>query len=252
VASGGPADPQSWNRYAYVLNDPINLYDPTGLQAEGPPISPYQGILDLIAGRLRNEWIASRNREMPDSLSDFERVRRQRTAEFQLWSAEALQKLGVGCVKAFRADSPSAEGHHNYESLLEEMIHGITSLDFLDLHEESHRTAIIGNVFAGGYTGGDWGRTILDWTGDQGQSRAYTFGHNTIILGLSFTVSHTEAGKRDVYTTMVHEMLHVFTQLDDRQLARNFGLDFQDAPGATGVTNASRAISDWIRTDCKK
>jgi RHS repeat-associated protein len=30
-ASGGPADPQSWNRYAYVQNDPVNYYDPEGL-----------------------------------------------------------------------------------------------------------------------------------------------------------------------------------------------------------------------------
>jgi RHS repeat-associated protein len=30
-ASGGPADPQSWNRYAYVQNDPVNYIDPLGL-----------------------------------------------------------------------------------------------------------------------------------------------------------------------------------------------------------------------------
>jgi RHS repeat-associated protein len=30
-ASGGPAVPQSWNRYAYVQNDPINYGDPAGL-----------------------------------------------------------------------------------------------------------------------------------------------------------------------------------------------------------------------------
>jgi RHS repeat-associated protein len=29
--SGGPADPQSWNHFMYVLGDPINLYDPMGL-----------------------------------------------------------------------------------------------------------------------------------------------------------------------------------------------------------------------------
>jgi RHS repeat-associated protein len=31
--SGMPINPQSWNRYAYVLNDPVNFVDPFGLQA---------------------------------------------------------------------------------------------------------------------------------------------------------------------------------------------------------------------------
>ena len=31
IASGGPSDPQSWNRYAYVAGDPVNLVDPQGL-----------------------------------------------------------------------------------------------------------------------------------------------------------------------------------------------------------------------------
>jgi RHS repeat-associated protein len=30
-ASGGPSDPASWNRYAYVENDPVNFSDPEGL-----------------------------------------------------------------------------------------------------------------------------------------------------------------------------------------------------------------------------
>jgi RHS repeat-associated protein len=36
-----PADPQSWNRYAYVLGDPINFHDPTGRLSETPPPSWY-------------------------------------------------------------------------------------------------------------------------------------------------------------------------------------------------------------------
>jgi RHS repeat-associated protein len=31
TGSGDPADPQSWNRYAYVQNDPVNFWDPGGL-----------------------------------------------------------------------------------------------------------------------------------------------------------------------------------------------------------------------------
>ena len=33
-------DPQSLNRYSYVLNDPVNLTDPTGLNPQDPPPSP--------------------------------------------------------------------------------------------------------------------------------------------------------------------------------------------------------------------
>ncbi|MEK7993482.1 MAG: RHS repeat-associated core domain-containing protein, partial [Planctomycetota bacterium] len=35
---GDPAEPQSWNYYAYVLNDPVNLNDPEGLDVKLPPI----------------------------------------------------------------------------------------------------------------------------------------------------------------------------------------------------------------------
>ncbi len=39
-ASGGPSDPGSWNRYAYVQGDPVNLFDPQGLQSESPEGPP--------------------------------------------------------------------------------------------------------------------------------------------------------------------------------------------------------------------
>jgi RHS repeat-associated protein len=37
-ASGGPKDPKSWNRYTYVLGDPLNYYDPGGRFALYPEI----------------------------------------------------------------------------------------------------------------------------------------------------------------------------------------------------------------------
>jgi RHS repeat-associated protein len=36
VMSGGMGNPQGWNRYAYVGADPVNLHDPSGLNARGP------------------------------------------------------------------------------------------------------------------------------------------------------------------------------------------------------------------------
>jgi len=38
-ASGGPASPQSWNRYAYVHNDPVNYFDPSGTNEADPNAS---------------------------------------------------------------------------------------------------------------------------------------------------------------------------------------------------------------------
>jgi RHS repeat-associated protein len=36
IASGRAAVPQSWNRYSYVLNNPLNLIDPNGLEDDDP------------------------------------------------------------------------------------------------------------------------------------------------------------------------------------------------------------------------
>jgi RHS repeat-associated protein len=38
--SVGPKDPATWNRYSYTRSDPVNRYDPLGLQDEGPPQAP--------------------------------------------------------------------------------------------------------------------------------------------------------------------------------------------------------------------
>ena len=39
LASGEPNNPKTWNRYAYVLNNPIRLIDPNGLE-EVDPVQP--------------------------------------------------------------------------------------------------------------------------------------------------------------------------------------------------------------------
>ncbi|MDP2995996.1 MAG: RHS repeat-associated core domain-containing protein [Bryobacterales bacterium] len=58
TASGGPGVPQSWNRYAYVQNDPVNWHDPGGLMAVAAGESgPGKGFCDLNPLKRRFENI---------------------------------------------------------------------------------------------------------------------------------------------------------------------------------------------------
>ena len=49
-SSGKISDPLSWNRYAYVMGDPINKYDPTGLDSWDPSTNTVHGDLDPWVG----------------------------------------------------------------------------------------------------------------------------------------------------------------------------------------------------------
>jgi len=44
LASGEVSNPQTWNRYAYVMNNPVNFTDPSGLQMHGRGMGDCQGV----------------------------------------------------------------------------------------------------------------------------------------------------------------------------------------------------------------
>jgi RHS repeat-associated protein len=48
LASGKSADPQTFNRYVYVLNNPLILTDPTGLQSGEKPIPEEPGVFEVV------------------------------------------------------------------------------------------------------------------------------------------------------------------------------------------------------------
>ena len=47
---GQPSDPQSWNRYAYVRNNPVNLVDPSGQNLLGWLIKAFLALLSYLTG----------------------------------------------------------------------------------------------------------------------------------------------------------------------------------------------------------
>lgn len=75
-ASGGPGVPQSWNRYGYVENDPVNYRDPQGLEScsvtrallpdpgcynppEGGAYNPFSIFQTYGDGTPRGDWAAA-------------------------------------------------------------------------------------------------------------------------------------------------------------------------------------------------
>jgi RHS repeat-associated protein len=56
AASGGPRDPQSWNRYAYTAGDPVNLRDPEGLRYESAACGPDWVSDASLGGPCEDDW----------------------------------------------------------------------------------------------------------------------------------------------------------------------------------------------------
>jgi RHS repeat-associated protein len=66
MASGGPADPGSWNRYGYVQGDPVNSFDPGGLVVA--PAS--RDFIEQCVGRIP-AWFSGSPAQLPPGCHQF-------------------------------------------------------------------------------------------------------------------------------------------------------------------------------------
>jgi RHS repeat-associated protein len=110
VSSGGLADPQSWNRYSYTRNDPVNRYDPSALEDSmlapelpaTPTVSTAAGLLseilirDMLASITNmGQYAAAYSRLMPLMMAQQHQGPKPPSIVMD------LSKRGIDCIKSY-------------------------------------------------------------------------------------------------------------------------------------------------------
>jgi RHS repeat-associated protein len=251
-ASASMTNPQSWNRYAYVENDPVNHFDPEGLwlavpgngyRSESAPMDPYGGLIGLVFGSI------TKNGRSPSAMEIGEFTRFQQyylmsapdRLQVKLAAERAVEGLGERCkaalangalgiepaeLKSFAGSQIVFFGVGLFGSISESFISGSTSAFTL--------TGLLGTANAS---------VLRDEYGTP--SRYVVLSEERWISAASGFAS------RDTQITLVHESLHVFTKLGDVALARSLGLgEFNSSNSEVNRIAAGLSISGWLRGDC--
>ena len=258
-ASGGPASPGSWNRYAYVEGDPVNRVDPKGLFWEGPNLMALDGgfmSADTWGGGY-GMFIASQTMYVPEG-----------PVTTLLGSLPLASQFGGGGEgSSYVQTTPSNRGGWDTDPAAAAKVgwQYLTSIwkDCLDAFnrgagfEQSDFKALLQN-------GINWhdtrnsrvgSRTVhsVVGNGDQttlkqavGASNAVVLGDFTpnVALGVNYFTDNTQTQQIAV---TIHEALHVQMKMGDSELM-GWLSDFGFRPGGNGTAD----ITDWVSGGCKK
>jgi RHS repeat-associated protein len=219
--SNAITDPGQWNKYGYVGNDPVNWYDPSGLD-ECPAgttctiYNPPPPVIDLLlgAGGAMGQGGGDPNGGR-DNQGRLRRVQQHQAELDLLWLTPGTQYL-----KTFKASSEPCDTDLTALGITAEDIRRIASdpnLKFVDAHTNPrYLTAMT--------------KEASDFATWQGAKTVYylqnyfwqeTFGQ---VLG-----------------TLVHEFTHIFNGLSDKI-----------AETVLGVSTPSATISEKLARDCFK
>lgn len=228
-ASGGPSDPASWNRYAYVSSDPVNLWDPHGLQ--GCPAGHICASLPDPAETFRLGWTRQRDeaqRILESTLLDARSEGRARfdehNASIKLFVSENIMKhmtpvCEAGIARAMQAAPGRNIGPVDTKAFL---VGTLNSMTFL--HGGMH-TVTLGDIGIGAIPElglGPLATVDHAWVKADELNREYRMFNGFSVSAFAFRSSHTviamdTAAMRGV--GMVHELLHIATGLSDIDLA---------------------------------
>ena len=237
--SVAPGNPQSWNRYSYVRNDPINRNDPSGLGCDSPEGTPgmimvngacipgalfslaldgFMGAFQIGSGppptQTKGGWDTDPNRAAKtawqyltsiwsDCLQDFKTIKGFDTSQLQ-------QLLTAG----------SAQG----------------GMLFWDTRDPNLGSRTVDSVVHNGDR-----TTSLKTFVDPDDADVLNFTKN-VVLGINFFSDLTQTQQ---IAAMIHEALHIDLKVGDGDLELDLaGSGFRSTSGASGD------ITDWISTDC--
>jgi len=231
MASGGPADSQSWNRYAYVRSDPVNRFDPAGLadfSVNGYCYSCLDGYIYIAGGgdkppqRPKSD---DTDRPVPGSSG----VSIQ--ARLQARLLGALFNLPVACSNAFQ----------NIGISTSTLIGDSLLLAFFDTTDPTQAAITVGSI------NGTSDPTTLAAVVSGPTVAAFIPGTNAVVLSGAYFLAPAQY-RNDV---LIHEDLHYASGLGDAKLAYVLGLfTLAQLPYVT-VEAASVALTSFIDNGCK-
>jgi RHS repeat-associated protein len=267
-ASAQLANPQSWNRYSYVENDPVNRLDPGGLDGISAEFDNY--IFRITAtgryfggggGGGGGGWFGPQPAQlmaMPDmemnsaaAFSPFTLFNMSMTAMMTM----AMDGLSGGCRGFLFGDKGLSETAFRTAAA------GIRYWDVRDPQIANLRGADVLGRGSGDLPGASANFSRLgDLVTDRGETTAtsalVTDAHrnvtpNVVVSTLFWALPHrgqmVPRTSESQFTTLVHEALHVFLNLNDTNLASFFGLGER-----LSGESASVRTTEFLKKDCKK
>jgi RHS repeat-associated protein len=181
--SANPSNPPSWNRYSYAGDDPINLYDPTGLDSFTPFQFPCTVGAGEYADRTTCELYTINKPPGPLTIADY----------------DDFHGIAPPCPPVPRA--PSGLNANQIQQNVE------AAQNFLDAQVNSGQSdpllALAGYLSAQFAPGGAWDykKDYVPGTTDQAQARIFgnfDFGAVLESLGFSYYATQNAAGVEQI------------------------------------------------------
>ncbi|MBI2685178.1 MAG: RHS repeat-associated core domain-containing protein [Acidobacteria bacterium] len=234
-ASGGASEPGSWNRYKYAAGDPINRFDPKGLQDESPPHNPLDQLIDLYLNGLKYPEVGALE---PAPLADVPDVFQDSTRWGRGWALEGLKKINSNKECSGVLNKPLGSSKETLGQLLADKAQNITVMQMWD---PTQMNASFGETF-----GGRVDLTVGEWIDQQNPGIRQADGGN---LGGRFVIVTSQGAStlKKATETVLHELLHLVVG-NHTEMAKALGVyqDFSSLGPVVDSLNSSSEVDKWL------